>query len=130
LRSIGEITFQLLADHRHLAPINIERNQKYTPNTAIWLFARDSKALDEIEQEDLVTILQASPPLKQAYDLIRLLDTTLSRSISLRHRLPVTLLFDLTRNFREATLTCHFSPRSVIAQHTDPQGVAQDKRLT
>jgi hypothetical protein len=72
LRSIGEITFQLLADHRHLAPINIERNQKYTPNTAIWLFARDSKALDEIEQEDLVTILRASPPLKQAYDLIRL----------------------------------------------------------
>lgn len=53
------------------APVNVERIKKYTPNTAVWLFVRDPKALDEIEQEDLATILQASPPLKKAYDLIQ-----------------------------------------------------------
>ena len=32
---------------------------------------RDPKTLNEIEQVDLATILQASPPLKKAYDLIQ-----------------------------------------------------------
>ena len=36
------------------ASLNPERLQKYTPNTAIWLFVRDPKKLDEIEREDLV----------------------------------------------------------------------------
>jgi transposase len=53
------------------APLNVERITKYTPNTAVWLFVRDPKMLDEIEQEDLATILQASPPLNKAYDLIQ-----------------------------------------------------------
>ena len=52
-------------------PINVERMKKYTPTTAVWLFVRDPKTLDEIEQEDLATILRASPPLKTAYDLIQ-----------------------------------------------------------
>jgi len=53
------------------APVNIERIKKYTPNTAVWLFVRDPKTLDEIEQEDLATIRLASPALKKAYDLIQ-----------------------------------------------------------
>ena len=52
-------------------PINVERIKKYTPNTAVWLFMRDPKTLNEIEQEDLAAILRASPPLKKAYDLIQ-----------------------------------------------------------
>ena len=53
------------------APLNVERIKKYTPNTAVWLFMRDPKTLNKIEQEDLATILLASPPLKKAYDLIQ-----------------------------------------------------------
>lgn len=45
--------------------------KKYTPNTAVWLFVRDPKTLDESEQEDLAAIQRASPPLKRAYDLIQ-----------------------------------------------------------
>lgn len=37
----------------------------------VWLFVRDPKTLNEIEQEDLATLLRASPPLKRAYDLIQ-----------------------------------------------------------
>src|SRR5205085_1987366 len=52
-------------------PTNVERVKKYTPNTAVWLFVRDPKTLNEIEREDLATILLASPPLKKAYELIQ-----------------------------------------------------------
>ena len=48
-----------------------ERLQKYTANTAIWLFVRDPKKLNEIEREDLVAFCQASVPLKRAYDLLQ-----------------------------------------------------------
>jgi transposase len=40
-------------------------------NTAIWLFVRDPKKLNEIEREDLAGISQASAPLKKAYDLLQ-----------------------------------------------------------
>jgi transposase len=53
------------------APVNLERIKKYTPKAAVWLFVRDPKTLNEIEQEDLATILRASPPLKRAYELIQ-----------------------------------------------------------
>ncbi len=53
------------------APINVERIKKYTPNTAVWLFVRDRKTLNEIEQEALATLVRASPALKRAYDLIQ-----------------------------------------------------------
>lgn len=53
------------------APVNVERIKKYTPNTAVWLLVRDPKTLNEIEQEDLVAILRASPALKKAYELIK-----------------------------------------------------------
>jgi transposase len=52
------------------APVNVERIKKYTPNTAVWLFVRDPKTLDKMEQEDLATFCQASPTLKQTYDLV------------------------------------------------------------
>jgi excisionase family DNA binding protein len=52
------------------APRAPERIKKYTPNTAVWLFVRDPKTLDEIEQEDLATFCQASPTLKRTYDLV------------------------------------------------------------
>ncbi|GHO87019.1 hypothetical protein KSZ_50250 [Dictyobacter formicarum] len=45
------------------ASINPERIQKYSVNTAIWLFMRDPQKLDEIEREDLVAFCQASAPL-------------------------------------------------------------------
>jgi transposase len=53
------------------ASVNVERIQKYTPNTAIWLFVRDQKELNEVEQEDLAAFCHGSPPLKPAYDLIQ-----------------------------------------------------------
>ncbi len=53
------------------APITLERIKKETPNTAVWLFVRDPPSLDTVEQEDLATLLQASPALKSAYDLVQ-----------------------------------------------------------
>ncbi len=52
-------------------PVNVERIKNYTPNTAVWLFVRDPKTLDEIEQEDLATFSHASPTLKRTYDLVQ-----------------------------------------------------------
>jgi len=46
------------------------RLHKFTANTAVWLFVRDKKSLDEVEQEDLATFCQASPTLKRTYDLV------------------------------------------------------------
>jgi transposase len=53
------------------ASANPERLRKYTVNTAIWLFMRDPKKLNEIEREDLVAFCQASVALKKAYDLLQ-----------------------------------------------------------
>jgi transposase len=53
------------------APPNLNRLHKLTANTAVWLFMRDKKSLDEIEQEDLAIFCQASPALKRAYDLVQ-----------------------------------------------------------
>lgn len=53
------------------AALNPARVQKYAVNTAIWLFVRDPKKLDEIEREDLATFCRASAPLKKAYDLLQ-----------------------------------------------------------
>ena len=51
--------------------LNPQRLQKYSANTAIWLFVRDGKKLNEIEREDLATFCQASAALKKAYDLVQ-----------------------------------------------------------
>ena len=65
--------------YRHLEPIkqasveaslHPDRLRTFTPSTAIWLFVREKKSLDEIEQEDLATFCQASPTLKRTYDLV------------------------------------------------------------
>jgi len=53
------------------ASVNPARIQKYSVNTAIWLFVRDPETLDEVEREDLVAFCQASPMLKRAYDLVQ-----------------------------------------------------------
>jgi transposase len=53
------------------ASLNPERIQKYAATTAIWLFVRDPKKLDEVEREDLAAFCQASAPLKKAYDLLQ-----------------------------------------------------------
>jgi transposase len=53
------------------APLNPARLRKFTASTAVWLFVRDKKSLDEVELEDLATFCQASPTLKQTYDLVQ-----------------------------------------------------------
>jgi transposase len=53
------------------ACLNPDRLRKFTPSTAVWLFVRDKKSLDEVEQEDLAMFCQASPPLKRTYDLVQ-----------------------------------------------------------
>jgi excisionase family DNA binding protein len=53
------------------ASLNPDRLRKFTASTVIWLFVRDKKSLDEIEQEDLATFCQASPTLKRTYDLVQ-----------------------------------------------------------
>jgi len=52
-------------------PPNLHRLQKFSANTAVWLFVRDPKTLDEIEREDLASFCQASTILKRAYDLVQ-----------------------------------------------------------
>jgi DNA-binding transcriptional ArsR family regulator len=37
------------------APLNPNRLRMFTASTAVWLFVRDKKSLDEVEQEDLAT---------------------------------------------------------------------------
>lgn len=53
------------------ASLNPDRLHTFTASTAVWLFVRDKKSLDEVEQEDLATFCQASPTLKRAYDLVQ-----------------------------------------------------------
>jgi transposase len=51
--------------------LHLPRLQKFSANTAVWLFVRDPKTRDEIEQEDLATFCQASPTLTRAYALVQ-----------------------------------------------------------
>ncbi|HYU72855.1 MAG TPA: transposase [Ktedonobacteraceae bacterium] len=53
------------------ASLNPDRLHTFTASTAVWLFVRDKKSLDEVEQEDLATFCQASPILKRTYDLVQ-----------------------------------------------------------
>jgi transposase len=53
------------------ASLHPDRLRKFTASASVWLFVRDKKSLDEIEQEDLATFCQASPTLKRAYDLVQ-----------------------------------------------------------
>jgi transposase len=53
------------------ASLNLDRLHKFTASTAVWLFVRDPKSLDEVEQEDLATFCQASLTLKRTYDLVQ-----------------------------------------------------------
>jgi transposase len=49
----------------------LHRMQKFSATTAVWLFVRDPKTLDEIEREDLAAFCQASTTLKRTYDLVQ-----------------------------------------------------------
>lgn len=53
------------------ASVNPARIQKYSVNTAVWLFVRDPDTLEEIEREDLAAFCQARPALKCVYPLIQ-----------------------------------------------------------
>jgi transposase len=53
------------------ASVNVERIQKFSANTAVWLFVRTPEKLDEIEREDLAAFCQASTTLKSAYRLVQ-----------------------------------------------------------
>jgi transposase len=50
---------------------NLHRMQKFSATTAVWLFVRDPKTLDEIEREDLAAFCQASTTLKRTSDLVQ-----------------------------------------------------------
>ncbi|HEX9132370.1 MAG TPA: transposase [Ktedonobacteraceae bacterium] len=50
---------------------NPARIQKYSANTAVWLFVRDLDVLQQGEREDLATFCQASAVLKRAYGLVQ-----------------------------------------------------------
>ncbi len=53
------------------ASANLHRLHKFSANTAVWLFVRDPKTLDEIERDDLSAFCQVSTTLKKAYHLIQ-----------------------------------------------------------
>jgi Transposase len=53
------------------ASVDVHRLQKFTSNTAVWLFIRDPDSLDEIEKQDLEMFCLASPQLSQAYQLVQ-----------------------------------------------------------
>ena len=50
---------------------DLHRIQKFSANTAVWLFVRDPKTLDDIERDDLAAFCQVSTTLNRAYDLIQ-----------------------------------------------------------
>ena len=51
--------------------VNLHRIQKFSASTAVWLFVRDPKTLDDNEREDLAAFCQASTTLKCAYGLVQ-----------------------------------------------------------
>ena len=51
--------------------VNPARIQKYSANTAVWLFVRDPETLEEGEREDLATFCQTSPLLQRAYRFVQ-----------------------------------------------------------
>nr|WP_040447141.1 transposase [Ktedonobacter racemifer] len=53
------------------AEVPLHRLKKFSAKTAVWLFVRDPRTLDEIEQEDLAAFCQVSPTLNNAYRLIQ-----------------------------------------------------------
>ena len=53
------------------ASVNPQRLQKFSANTAVWLFVRDPATLDEIEHEDLAAFCHVSPTLARAYELVQ-----------------------------------------------------------
>jgi transposase len=53
------------------ASLHLGRLHTFTASTAVWLFVRDKKSLDEVEQEDLATFCQVSPTLKRSYALVQ-----------------------------------------------------------
>jgi transposase len=53
------------------ASFHPNRLHTFTASTAVWLFVRDPKSLDETEQEDLAMFCQVSPTLKRTYDLVQ-----------------------------------------------------------
>ena len=50
---------------------NPQRILKYTPNAAVWLFVRDPKDLEKVEQEALAALCQASAQLRSASGLVQ-----------------------------------------------------------
>jgi transposase len=52
-------------------PVNMHRIQKFSAATAVWLFVRDPKTLDEVERDDLAAFCQTSTTLKRVYDLVQ-----------------------------------------------------------
>src|SRR5262249_19579958 len=53
------------------AEVPLHRLKKFSAKTAVWLFMRDPRTLDEIEQEDLAVFCQVSSTLNNAYRLIQ-----------------------------------------------------------
>jgi transposase len=53
------------------ASVDVHRLQKFTANTAVWLFVRDPETLDEIEKQNLEMFCLASSTLSQAYRLVQ-----------------------------------------------------------
>jgi transposase len=77
LRAFAGFTGAGRSVYRHLetlkrvevkASVNVERIQKFSAHTAIWLFVRDPK---KVEREDLAAFCQASTTLERAYQLIQ-----------------------------------------------------------
>jgi len=50
---------------------SLHRLQKFSANTAVWLFVRDPQKLDEMKREYLAALCQASLTRKCAYDLVQ-----------------------------------------------------------
>jgi transposase len=50
---------------------SLHRLEKFSANTAVWLFVREPNKLDEIEQEDLAAFCQVSHTRKCADDLLQ-----------------------------------------------------------
>ena len=53
------------------ASASLHRLHKFSASAAVWLFVRDPKVLNEIEQEDLAAFCQVSTTLKRVYALVQ-----------------------------------------------------------
>ncbi len=107
------------------ASLNPHRLHTFTASTAVWLFVRDPKSLDEVEQENLATFCQASPTLKRTYDLVQDFMHMVRKREG--HRLDAWLERVATSDLAERAAICGWSGEGQSRCESGPHLVHQQR---